>query len=286
MTQDSWRHLPLIAFCGAANAGKSSLLNYFIKRNASITSPKPATTQKMLTFVREDAIFVDAAGTPIHDNEHKDSKRRGNMLTHDADVIILVIDASKKWRENTEHRSRKGKLYVALNKVDKVKDKSSLLRLAQKVQELLACDECFMLSAKTEQGCDKMEQALLQECGMTTTPKEFIPPPLTDEEMACEFTREALFHLLNEELPYDIYVRPLVFEVRDKNRLHIEQEILTSKKSRKGILIGKRGLMIKTIGCYARRRMRDYFNQKSDVFLSVRLVEKSVLHALQKGEER
>ena len=278
-----------IAVAGASNAGKSTLLNRLLGRNMSITSSRPHTTQKTLTFLHDNgSLWLDGRGTSSH---MRIANAPATSVMPHADVTLLVIDSRHSWNETMRaeaHRhygTRDGHLYVVLNKIDKVQ-KSKLLPLADDLCVLLKADGCFMVSAKTGSGCDGLWYQLQQhKQKIDTAHRDVLPPPMNDEQLAREFTREALFYLLRDELPYEIYVSSQSFE-QEGTRLIVTQELLTDKKSRKAMMIGKKGAMIKQIGSMTRLRMRAFFQKKVDVFLTVRLIKHGQFISLQQEELR
>ncbi len=283
MTEDHrFGHVALI---GPTNAGKSTLLNRIIGQKISIVSPKPQTTRNRISgiFTREDAqiVFLDTPG--LNDNKKGISsllmRSAWNSLAQ-ADLILLVLDADLYSRKPGELErdlrpllkgasGSPAPILAALNKVDKVKEKARLLPVMERLAEVWPQAEFFPLSAKQGQGVDALLDGVRQKL-------PFGPPFYAEDEistaplrfMASEIIREKLFLSLGQELPYSTAVMVENWDETSRPGMTvIDAVIYVARESHKGIVIGKRGELLKKIGSEARLEIEELTDGK--VFLEL-----------------
>jgi len=283
MTEDHrFGHVALI---GPTNAGKSTLLNRIIGQKISIVSPKPQTTRNRISgiFTREDAqiVFLDTPG--LHDNKRGISpllmRSAWNSLAQ-ADLILLVLDADLYSRKPGELErdlrpllkgaaESPAPVLAALNKVDKVKEKERLLPVMERLAQVWPQAEFFPLSAKQGKGVDALVDKVREKLPMG-------PPFYTDDEistaplrfMASEIIREKLFLSLGQELPYSTAVMVENWDETSRPGMTvIDAVIYVTRESHKGIVIGKRGELLKKIGSNARVEIEELIDGK--VFLEL-----------------
>lgn len=252
-----------IAIVGRPNVGKSTLLNHLVKQKISITSRKPQTTRTNLLGIRTDGdvqmIFVDTPG--MHKSQDKAINRYMNRVassaTMDVDVIIFVVEGGAWTDEDAAVLDRLTSancpVIVAVNKVDKVEDKSSLMPTFATIASKINAAEIIPISALKEKNLD----ILVQEIIKRLKPSEHIFPEdqVTDKSMrfmAAEIVREKIIRQLGAELPYDVAVE--IEEYSDEGSIvHISAAILTEREGQKRIVIGEKGERIKKIGIDARK---------------------------------
>jgi GTP-binding protein Era len=271
------------ALIGAPNAGKSTLLNSIVGSKVSIVSRKVQTTRTLVRGIALDGpsqiIFIDTPGIFA-------PKRRLDraMVTSawggagDADVVALLIDARRGLDEEGEAilsrlgQQRRPKALI-LNKIDLI-DRSKLLGLTASINEKLAFDQTFMISALTGDGVEhlKHEFAKLMPPGPWLYPEDQISDaPL--RSLAAEITREKLFERLHEELPYQSTVETDQWQERPDGSVRIEQTIFVERDSQRKIVLGKGGTTIKAIGQAARREIAEIAEQPVHLFLFVKVRE-------------
>jgi len=273
-----------VAVVGAPNAGKSTLVNALVGQKVAIVSPKAQTTRTRLIGVAIDGerqiLLVDTPGIFA-------PKRRLDRAmvaaawsgAQDADLIALVIDA----KAGVTHRiadlldtlaGRREPKIVVLNKVD-ICSKESLLELAVKLNEKLAPEAIYMISAATGDGVADLRTALGD--GMPEGPWHFPEEQVsdaTDRMLAAEVTREQLYLQLHAELPYASAVETEKYEERKNGSVAIHQQILVARDTQKAIVLGKRGARLKEIGSRARAELETLLDRKVHLFLHVKVAEK------------
>ena len=268
----------LIAIVGRPNVGKSTLLNQILGQKVSITSKKPQTTRhRILGIDTEGAyqtIYVDTPGL------HQEEKRAINRLMNraatsslgDVEMAIFVVDGTR-WTSDDDHvlsklRDQKYPVVLAINKIDLIDDKETLLPHIQTLAQKMNFSAVLPISAEKGTNVDKireMAKAVLPE-GDHYFPDDYI----TDRSsrfMASEIIREKLMRFTGEELPYSVTVEIERFKVEEDGLFHINALILVERDGQKKMVIGSKGEKIKTIGTEARIDMERLFGTR--VFLEL-----------------
>ena len=272
-----------IALIGAPNAGKSTLTNALVGSKVTIVSRKVQTTRALVRGIaicgQTQLVFIDTPGIFA-------PKRRLDraMVTtawgsaHDADMVVLLIDARQGLNEEAEAilaklpEIRQPKVLV-LNKVD-IADKPALLTLAQSLNGKIKFDETFMLSAMTGDGVADLTQWLAAHSPMG--PWHYPEDQISDapiRSLAAEITREKLFDRLHQELPYQATVETESWKELRDGSVRVEQTIYVERESQRKIVLGKGGATIKAIGADARREIAGVAEQKVHLFLFVKVRE-------------
>jgi GTPase len=277
-----------VALIGAPNAGKSTLINALVGEKVSIVTRKAQTTRStvrgVLTKDEAQIVFVDTPGLFA-------PKRRLDRAmvasawgaAADADALALLIDARKEaaapgGSEETEEilktlaASRKPTILV-LNKIDAM-DRSKLLALAARLNETLAFEETFMISATTGDGLDRLVARLAEMLpeGPWLYPEDQIAEaPI--RSLAAEITREKLFERLHDELPYQATVETDSWKDLPDGSARVEQTVFVTRESHRKIVIGEGGRTIKAIGASARKDIADAHGANVHLFLHVKVRE-------------
>ena len=277
-----------VALIGAPNAGKSTLINKLVGAKVSIVSRKAQTTRGPVrgVVVEGDAqiVFVDTPGL------FAPKRRLDRAMTEaawsaasDADVLALIVDAraeagSQEIGEDVRrildglYEGKKRKVLI-LNKIDLV-ERPSLLALAARLNEALAFDETFMISAETGSGLDRLKRDLgkLMPEGPWLYPEDQIADaPM--RALAAEITREKIFERLHDELPYQITVETESWKDLPDGSARIEQTIYVTREAHKKIVIGEGGRTLKAIGTAARKEIAEANETKVHLFLFVKVRE-------------
>ena len=266
------------AVIGAPNAGKSTLVNALVGQKVAIVSPKAQTTRARLMGIaiaeQTQVLLVDTPGIFA-------PKRRLDRAmvaaawsgAQDADLTLLVIDASVKVREEilAGLDRREQPLFLVLNKVDLVK-KPALLALAQELTARLNPDRVFMISATEGDGVPDLKQALadVMPSGPWLYPEDELSDA-TDRMIAAELTREQIVNQLYEELPYATAIETETWADRPDGSTEIRQQILVARDSQKAIVIGKGGSRLKRIGQGAREAIAEHLGRPVHLYLHVKV---------------
>jgi GTP-binding protein Era len=191
----------------------------------------------------------------------------------DADLILLVIDASERVRDELIEGldKREHPLFLALNKIDLVK-KPALLALSLKLTERLNPDKVFMISATQGDGVGDLRQALAGAMpeGPWLYPDDEVSDA-TDRMIAAELTREQVVNQLHQELPYATAIETETWEDRPDGSTEIRQQILVERDSQKAIVIGKGGRRLKAIGAAARTEIAEHLGRPVHLYLHVKV---------------
>ena len=272
------RRAGFVAVIGAPNAGKSTLVNALVGQKVAIVSPKAQTTRaRLMGIAIHDAAQILLVDTPGIFQPRRRLDRA--MVTaawsgaQDADLILLVIDASGKLRDEVLDGldQRRHPLFLVLNKIDLVK-KEKLLALAANLTERLNPDKVFMISAVHGDGVVDLKQALagaLPE-GVWLYPEDEVSDA-TDRMIAAELTREQIVNRLHQELPYATAVETETWSDHDDGSTEIRQQILVERDSQKAIVIGKGGRRLKEIGAAARVEIAEHLGRPVHLFLHVKV---------------
>ena len=277
MTEDQTK-AGFVAVIGAPNAGKSTLVNALVGQKVAIVSPKAQTTRARLMGIAIDGptqiLLVDTPGI-FEPRRRLDRAMVAAAWTgaQDADLILLVIDASEKVREQVLEslEKREQPLFLALNKIDLVK-KEKLLALAADVTARLNPEKVFMISAAQGDGVADLKQALADAMpeGPWLYPEDEVSDA-TDRMIAAELTREQIVNQLHQELPYATAVETETWTDRPDGSTEIRQQVLVERDSQKAIVIGKGGRRLKEIGAAARAQIAEHLGRPVHLFLHVKV---------------
>ena len=267
-----------VAVIGAPNAGKSTLVNALVGQKVAIVSPKAQTTRARLMGIaihdNAQILLVDTPGI-FAPKRRLDRAMVAAAWTgaQDADLVLLVIDASERVREDVLAglEKRHQPLFLILNKVDLVK-KPELLKLATDLTARLNPDQVFMISATQGDGVPDLKQALadVMPPGPWLYPDDELSDA-TDRMIAAELTREQVVNQLYQELPYATAVETETWSDRPDGSTEIRQQILVERDSQKAIVIGKGGQRLKAIGAAAREQIAQHLGRPVHLFLHVKV---------------
>ncbi len=275
-----------VAFVGAPNAGKSTLLNALVGAKISIVTPKVQTTRtRVLGIVIEgpaQLVFVDTPGifAPKRrlDRAMVAAAWQGAM---DADIVCVLGDCAvlAKGRDsNTERivadlKKADRKAVLLLNKVDLIK-KEKLLEIAQTLDATGVFSDIFMISALTGDGLDRLRAFFVRQVpkGPWLYPEDQMSD-MSERLIAAEVTREQLFLQLSQELPYSLTVETEGWQDRKDGSVRIEQIVYVQRESQRAIVLGKGGQKIKSVGAAARQELEAMMDRKVHLFLFVKVRE-------------
>jgi GTP-binding protein Era len=245
-----------VTLAGRPNVGKSTLLNQILGRKVTIVSDKPQTTRHRIQGVlnRPDAqiVFVDTPG--IHKPRTPLGERLNDAASsglRDVDVVLVVIDATQpigpgdRWVSGLAPEDA----VLVVNKTDIAKRDQVLSQLAEASE--LPFSEYFPVSARTGEGVEALVDHLVER--MPEGPKYYPDGMVTDVPEAfwvAELVREQLLAVAREELPHSIAT-----QVTEWEWPRVRCEILVERDSQKGIVIGRRGAVLKQVGTAVRAQM-------------------------------
>jgi GTPase len=271
----------LVAVVGAPNAGKSTLVNALVGQKVAIVSPKAQTTRARLMGIAIEGsaqlLLVDTPGI-FEPRRRLDRAMVAAAWSgaEGADTVALVVDGKAGLGPKVtgiidalRHR-REPKLLI-LNKVD-IADKPRLLGHAARLNELLAFNETFFVSAQTGDGLPELKAALAARMpqGPWHYPEDQVAD-VTDRMLAAEVTREQLYLQLHAELPYDSAVETELYKERDDGSVEIHQQILVARDTQRAIVLGKGGTRIREIGARARAELKELLGVPVHLYLHVKV---------------
>jgi len=271
-----------IGIIGRPNVGKSTLMNHIVGEKIAITTPKPQTTRNRIMGIhnRTDGqfIFIDTPG--IHEAFTPLNKLMVDTAVRtfgSTDLLLLLIEADKGVQRGDRQlieSLKEGPLPIILgiNKIDLVK-KDVLLPLIDELQKLFPFEEIIPLSALDGRGVDVLLDEIWKRLpeGAPLFPEDMMTDR-TERFITAEVIREKIILLTHQEIPYATAVMVDSFkEDEDHRRIRIEATITVEKESQKGILIGKKGSMLKQIGSLARTDLEIFFASRIFLQLFVRV---------------
>jgi GTP-binding protein Era len=272
-----------VAIMGRPNVGKSTLLNRIVGEKLAIVSPKPQTTRNRIVGVWNGAagqiVFVDTPGV------HPGKKGLNRFMVgealgaiRDVDAVLLVVDIYEEGPGDAERkilselRSGDKRAVLAINKVDKAKDKSTLLPLLTAWQTVFPFSAMVPICALKGTNVDALVAELCKL--MPAGPPLYGPETLTDRTerfLAAELVREQLFLKLRQELPYAVAIKIDAWEERPRGDVVITATILVERDSQKAIVVGKAGTMIRDVGTAARAEITQLLDRPAHLKLEVKV---------------
>ena len=272
----------VVAVIGEPNVGKSTFVNAMVGTKIAIVSPKVQTTRRSVMgialFEETQIVFVDSPGifSPSSNFEAKMVKVAWNT-PHGADLILILVDICSKDLSKSIHIIEKtARLYpnnpiaVLLNKIDK-RPRDILLQITAQITKETGVDKIFMISARKGSGFTQLKEHLVS----IAPTQEWLydgdqVSNISLAKFAAEITRGHIFKLLGQELPYSIEVETTKWEEQE-HRIDIHQDILVDSSSRKKIIIGEKGQMLKDIGTRSRKELQAIIGKKINLFSYVKI---------------
>ena len=268
----------LVALVGPPNAGKSTLMNSLLGQKISIVTPRPQTTRNRIVGIMNDpeyqVVFVDTPGLhKSRDLLNVEMVKVAMESLSDVDIVVFMIDASVplpekiKKKKQEEYLSYMDKItcpaVMVLNKVDLI-DRVKLLPMIKSYSELYPFNAVVPLSALHGDGNGNLMTELLAllPLGPRYFPED-IPTDASERFLCGEIIREKVFLLTGQEIPYSTAILIDSFkEDADRKRVSIHASIVLEKNSQKGIVIGKSGKKLKSIGIAARKDIELLLGEK------------------------
>jgi len=263
----------IITICGRPNVGKSTLTNALVGEKIAIVSSKPQTTRNRICAIlnRDDTqfVFVDTPGL------HKARTRLGDYMVDvvrksvaDVDGVMLLVEPVANIGPAEEEligriKQMGAPAVLVINKIDTVEEKEKLLEIMALYGAAHDWDAVMPISAQTGEGVEELLSVLSK--WIPEGPQLFPEDMVTDQperQIMAEIVREKLLRNLDKEIPHGTAVEVTKFSQRDNDIIDCHVTIYCEKESHKGIIIGKKGAMLKKVSTQARQDMEAFMGAK------------------------
>ncbi len=284
MTTRDNSHCGYVAIVGRPNVGKSTLLNALIGQKVSIVSPKAHTTRHRILGVlnrsSDQAVFVDTPGMQRDRKHalHRLMARTINQAIADADIVVMVVEASKFTRQDRQLaeslRDTADRVILVLNKVDLLKEKAELLPRLAELSAEFPFGAFVPISARNGTNLGELLAEIF--CRLPEGPSLFPREMLTDRNLQfriAEVIREKLLAAVHQEVPYGLTVEVEHVGKKEKDQTLIHALIWIERDSHKAIVIGKGGRVLKAIGRAARLELKGLIGERVHLELWVKVRE-------------
>ena len=260
MSQKQGFHSGFVTIVGRPNVGKSTLLNTLVGEKVAIVSNRPQTTRNRVMGVMGgdqcQIVFVDTPGM------HTPRTKLGEFMVQsieeamegiDALMVLVDVTAIGPHDRSIVAQMSQKKVYrlLALNKIDLV-EPQALLKIIDSFKDA-GYDAILPISARTGDGVEQVKAELAAH--LPLGPKYFPDDMLTDQperDICAELIREKALRNLRDEVPHGIGVEMMAMKKENDNFMEIDATIYCERDSHKGIIIGKKGAMLRKIGSEAR----------------------------------
>lgn len=272
-----------VALVGPSNSGKSTFLNVALGTKVSIVSHRPQTTLRavkgILNSKAGQMVFVDTPGLIKRDKPMARSLNRlADEQAKGCDVAAWMFDVSQStvldrirhMQTTISNWKPQSKSICILNKIDKV-ERRTLLPLLQAIHEMALFDEIVPIAARKQDGVDRVVELLFEKLpvGDPLYPTDKVTDR-SEEFLISEIIREKVYKLTRQEIPYSIRVDIESYEgPTRKDMPHLLARVHSDSDSRKGILIGKKGELLKQVGVMARQDIERLLNRQICLKLQV-----------------
>ena len=263
----------IITICGRPNVGKSTLTNALVGEKIAIVSSKPQTTRNRICAIlnRDDTqfVFVDTPGL------HKARTRLGDYMVDvvrksvaDVDGVMLLVEPVANIGPAEQEligriKQMGAPAVLVINKIDTVEEKEKLLEIMALYGQAHDWDAVMPISAQNGEGVEELLSVLSK--WIPEGPQLFPEDMVTDQperQIMAEIVREKLLRNLDKEIPHGTAVEVTKFSQRDNDIIDCHVTIYCEKESHRGIIIGKKGAMLKKVSTQARQDMEAFMGAK------------------------
>ncbi|GAJ25491.1 GTP-binding protein Era [Liquorilactobacillus sucicola DSM 21376 = JCM 15457] len=260
---DIKKHSGFVAIIGRPNVGKSTFLNRAVGQKVAIMSDKAQTTrnkiQGIYTTEETQIVFIDTPGI------HKPHSRLGDFMVkaalstlNEVDAVLFMVNATQKRGRGDDFiikrlKEVKKPIFLVINKIDQIHP-DHLLEIVDDYRKELNFQEVYPISALQGNNCEELITAV--SAILPEGPQFYPEDQVTDHPerfIAGELIREKVLELTREEVPHSVAVIVERVQREDEEKILVQATIIVERSSQKGILIGKGGQMLKTIGTKARK---------------------------------
>ncbi len=271
-----------VTLIGRPNVGKSTLMNHLIGQKIAITSNKPQTTrnriQTVYTSEEGQIVFLDTPGI------HKAKNKLGEYMVtvaertlNEVDLILWLVEPSTFIGAGEKHIAEKLKrtdtpVVLVINKIDTV-EKAEILKFIDAYKDVVDFGDIVPVSALKGENLNELLKVMFRY--LEEGPMFYDADTITDQperQIVAEMIREKALRNLNDEIPHGVAVAiDEMHERKQGNLIDISATIVCEKDSHKGIIIGKKGAMLKKIGSQARIDMENLLDCKVNLKLWVKV---------------
>lgn len=269
-----------VALIGRPNVGKSTLLNFLVGQKVAIMSPQPQTTRSKISGIytddQEQIVFIDTPGIHKPKNKLDDFMDKSSYSALDeVDVVLFMVEPEPAGKEDQYIaellKKIKKPVLLVINKIDKVHP-DKLLSIIDSYKNLGDFAEIVPISASQGNNVSELIKTIAKY--LPEGPQFYDADQLTDRPeyfIVAELIREQVLKLTHEEVPHATAV--VVDRMRDHEggKLQIEATIYVERPGQKGIIIGKKGQMLKQIGIAARQEIEALLGEKVNLRLWVKV---------------
>jgi GTP-binding protein Era len=273
-----------VALIGRPNVGKSTLLNYIVGQKVAIMSNVAQTTrnkiQGIYTSPEAQIVFIDTPGVHKPVTKLGDFMERSTLSALDeVDAVVYVVSASEKRGPGDNFiieklRQVKKPIYLVVNKIDQVHP-NELPDIVDQYKDDLPFKQIIPVSALQGNNVNELINQLVK--GLPHGPQYYPDDQISDHPerfVIAEMIREKVFMLTRDEVPHSVAVDVTSVKREDEEHVHISANIVVERPGQKGIIIGKKGQMLKKIGTMARKDIERLLGDHVFLQLWVKVVPK------------
>lgn len=271
-----------VALIGRPNVGKSTLLNYIVGQKVAIMSNVAQTTrnkiQGIYTSPEAQIIFIDTPGVHKPATKLGDFMERSTMSALDeVDAVLFVVSATDKRGPGDDFiinrlKQIKQPIYLVVNKIDQVSP-NDLPDIVAQYQDSLPFKAVVPISALQGNNINNLLNEII--AGLPHGPQYYPADQISDHPerfVIAEMIREKIFMLTRDEVPHSVAVDVTSVKREDEEHVHISANIIVERPGQKGIIIGKKGQMLKKIGTMARQDIERLLGDRVFLQLWVKVV--------------